>query len=163
MSDFLRTPIVMKLLDGTLPRIATALERIAKALEEQNEMAKSNPQGDRSRVLSKFIRDIACLAERMGLKIMEIHDLEPHPYVIAVGETPDDDIPLFHSFTLTPKTEVGWAKSGRSGRLIDFHVPNFPGWVDARVIMTTWERDSLKYAKTRTVKWAEECCKGLRQ
>lgn len=49
MIEFFRTVMGQRFIEGTVPRIATALERIAKALEEQNALTRGdnpNPKAE---------------------------------------------------------------------------------------------------------------------
>ena len=101
MLDFARTKMGAMFLEGTLPRIAKALERIATALETQNADAPANNTD-----LDVVIKHV----KGMGLAILAHGG--PHPYVLAHGELPDDDAPRYYVFTRIKSVAVGWTVGG---------------------------------------------------
>jgi hypothetical protein len=86
MDEFMRTPIGRKFLDGTMPRIASALERIAEQLEIVTVLVhatlpqKPAERADRIATLSVLYPD---------LTVAQLEFLDGHATVAAERENPD--------------------------------------------------------------------------
>lgn len=143
MMDFARTRMGAALLEGTIPRIAKALERIAAALEAQN-----GPSTPDNADLDTIIRHV----KGMGL-IIVAHG-GPHPYVLACGELPDDDAPRHYTFTRIRSIAVGWTVGGHGTMLLsDCPLTD----ATTAVVYTPLTEKSEVQASAAAVRWAYLC------
>jgi hypothetical protein len=148
--DFIRTAMGRTLLEGTLPRIAKSLERIATALEAQN-AEKAPTVGDDA--------DLKTILKRVeGMGLIPVSHGGPHPYVLALGSLPDDDAPRYYVFTRIRSLAVGWSIGGHGTTYLRDCL--LTDGVTVSVVYTALPVHGEDAALTRAVTWANQCKKA---